>query len=268
MVEDKIIIHEKKIDYILFMIGLAFLVLSITTFMGFYLLNLVTSPFIEDNFSYEFIKFINSYAGAITIFSWCLKIPAYIIMFIALRKILINKKFSILVFVLLLVHVVVYFIGRFFANMSSLDNVFYTICNVIELVVLIFMFLIINKNKILSKLLIVSMVLCCIEIVIGIFTPFVHSLIIDLMYMNNGKIDLSTSLAALNLTNLIGSYMGLIGLILIIIYLIRAIIKNNIFKKPFLNKLIPTLLMVIPTLIVNLFTYIIYLVCFSILIAA
>ena len=62
--------------------------------------------------------------------------------------------------------------------------------------------------------------------------------------------------------------MGLIGLILIIIYLIRSIIKNNVFRKPFLNKLIPTLLMVIPTLIVNLFTYIIYLVCFSILIAA
>ncbi len=259
MVEDKIIIHEKKSSYLLLLIGFALILLNITISLGYHFINSIGVSIFQSDITSDFLDFYNNFSSVILLFRWLLNLAGIIIFFIAGRKILVDEKFSILVFVLLMVSSFVYFIGAF-AGSLSFSNEFIVISFLLKLSVLLFMILILVRNKIMSKLLLVSVILFGINILVQIVTPYVSNKLISLGSSSISYFDIGQVIVILNGVNLISSYIGFAAMVLVSIYLIKSFVKNNVFNKQSLNKLISILLMVVPTLVVNTVVFVIYLV--------
>lgn len=259
MVEDKIIIHDKKINYILLIIGFALILLNITISLGYQFINIIGVSIFQSDITSDFLDFYNNFSSVILLFRWLLNLTGIIIFFIAGRKILVDEKFSILVFVLLMVSSFIYLVGSFAGSLSS-SNWFIVISFLLKLSVLVFMILILVRNKIMSKLLLVSVILFGINILVQIITPYVSNIVLRLVSSSISDFDIGQVIVILNGVNLISSYIGFAAMVLVSIYLIKSFVKNNVFRKSSLNKLIAILLMIVPTLIVNTVIYVIYLV--------
>jgi hypothetical protein len=85
-------------------------------------------------------------------------------------------------------------------------------------------------------------------------------MVLRLVSSSISDFDIGQVIVILNGVNLISSYIGFAAMVLVSIYLIKSFVKNNVFRKSSLNKLIAILLMIVPTLIVNTVIYVIYLV--------
>ena len=258
MVEDKIIIHEKKSNYLLLMIGFALILLNVNIVLGYNIVSTIGTNMVKSYINSDFIKFNNYFAIAVYVFRMTLNIVGTILFFIAGKKILLDKKYGVLVFVLLLVSNFISFIGIF---AGSLGYWFTVISFMLKLVVLVFMTLILIRNKILSKLLLTSIILFGNYVLSQIFTPYVRNLLLSFQMVSYQPFDIGKMYAILNVVNVIGSLIGFVAIVLVAIYLIKAFVKNNVFKKPSLNKVITILLMVVPALVVNSIIYIIYFIC-------
>jgi hypothetical protein len=140
MVEDKIIIHDKKINYILLIIGFALILLNITISLGYQFINIIGVSIFQSDITSDFLDFYNNFSSVILLFRWLLNLTGIIIFFIAGRKILVDEKFSILVFVLLMISSVIYLVGSFAGSLSS-SNWFIVISFLLKLSVLVFMIL-------------------------------------------------------------------------------------------------------------------------------
>lgn len=265
MVEDKIIIHEKKSDYLLLLIGFALTLLSVTMSLGYYFINSVGISIFQADITSDFLSFNTNFSNVISVFSWCLNIAGTIIFFIAGRRILVDKKFSILVFVILMVSSFFNVVAAMVSSVLAVYWIFIVISFLVKLVALVFMILILVRNKIFSKLLLTSVILFGIHILIQAITPYVRRMIWDLSYVSFHYFDIGKMLAILNAVSLISRFVGFAAMVLATIYLIKAFIKNNVFNKPSLNKVISILLMVVPTLVVNTIVCVIYLICLFVL---
>lgn len=263
MVEDKIIIHEKKSNDLLLLIGFALILLNVTISLGYYIVNSIGISIFKSDITLDFVEFNNYFTIVIYIFRWILNLAGTILFFIAGRKILVDKKFSILVFVLLMVSSFFNLVMAVASSILTIYWIFTVISCVFILVSLVFVMLILIRNKILSKLLLTSVILFGIHILIQAITPFVRQMILS--FVSFHKFDIGKILTTLNAVNLISRFVGFAAMVLIIIYLIRAFVKNNVFNKPSLNKIISILLMVVPTLVVNAIVYVIYFVCLFVL---
>lgn len=265
MVEDKIIIHEKKSNYLLLLIGFSLVLLSVTMSLGYYFINLVGISIFQADLTSDFLSFNSNFSNVIAVFSWCLNLAGTIIFFIAGRKILVEKKFSTLVFVLLMVSSFLNLIAAIASSVLTVYWIFIVISFLVKLVALVFMILILVRNKILSKLLLTSVILFGIHILIKVVTPYVREVILSLRFASYQPFDIGKMLATLNAVSLISRLVGFAAIVLVTIYLIKAFIKNNVFNKQSLNKVISILLMVVPTLVVNTIVCVIYFVCLFLL---
>ena len=92
MVEDKIIIHDKKINYILLIIGFALILLNITISLGYQFINSIGISIFQSDITSDFLDFYNNFSSVILLFRWLLNLTGIIIFFIAGRKILVDEK--------------------------------------------------------------------------------------------------------------------------------------------------------------------------------
>lgn len=260
MVEDKIIISEKKIDYILLFISVIMFLLSITTFIHVNLIYELEELFFGDVIIYDTRYVILSVSLMLVVyfFSFAFKIVGIILLYFSFKKILINKKYNILLFIIFLVGVVFNFIALFSHN-AYLTGIGY----LIYIFLLCLILIIVKQNNILSKLLFTAAVTFGVNIIISGASKVVGN-IIGNKYMSSEDLILSSfSVAEFNeiiySVNSVNSLILLSGIVLIIIYVIRCICKNNIFVKKPLNKLIPTIITVGSVVIFNIAFTIVYL---------
>lgn len=261
MVEDKIIIFEKKIDYILLFISVIMFLLSITPFIHVNLLYEIEKFFFGDVIIYDihYVILGVSLMLVVYLFSFAFKIAGIILLYVSLKNILINKKYNTLLFIMFLVGVVFNFIALFS------HNVYLTaIGYLIYIFILCLILVIVKQNNILSKLLVTATVIFSVNIIISGASKIVGN-ILDDKYMGSEDLILSSFSVAefseiIYGVNSVNSLILLSGIVLIIIYVIRCICKNNIFVKKSLNKLIPTIITVGSVLILNIAFTIAYLV--------
>ena len=164
-----------------------------------------------------------------------LNLAGTILGFIAGRKILLDKKLSILVFVILMVSSFVNLIEVF-----AVSSFWFTVISfMLKLVALVFMILILIRNKILSKLLLTSVILFGIHILIQMIIPFVSNEITSLMLVSYRQFTIAQMYATLNAVNFISRLICFAAMVLVVIYIIKSFVKNNVFSKSSLNKLMP-----------------------------
>lgn len=265
MIENKIIIHEKKSNYLLLLIGFALILLNVTISLGYNIVSSVGTNIVKSDITLDFIEFSNSFAIVIYLFSWILNLAGTILFFIASRKILVDKKFSILVFVLLTVSSFSDLVMVVTSSILTIYWIFTLISFILKLVALVYMILILIRNKIMSKLLLTSIILFGVHILMQMVTPYVRNFILSFEMVSFSQFDIAKMLAILNAVNFISRLVGFVAIVLVTIYLIKAFVKNNVFSKSSLNKVISILLMVVPTLIVNTVIFVIYFVCLFVL---
>ena len=265
MVEDKIIIHEKKSNYLLLLIGFAFILLNVTITLGYYIVSSVGTYMVRSNITFDFIEFSNYFTIVIYLLRWILNFAGTILFFIAGRKILLDKKYSVLLFVLLIVSSFFGLVAVIASSTLRVYWIFNVISVLIKLIALVFIILILIRNKIVSKLLLISIILFGVHILIQMIIPYARNLILSFQMVSYQPFDIAEMLVILNAVNFISMLISFVAIVLVAIYLIKAFVKNNIFKKPSLNKIISILLMVVPTLVVNSIIYVIYLVCLFVL---
>ena len=146
MVENKIIIHDKKINYLMFAIGFAlYFTLISVVFTNSIFSNIFVNLFKDD---YDFLKFYALFMYRTGLIISLISIPSIIVCFIFARKILINKKFTVLVFVLKLIEESILLINRI-PWWSLPVNIISVITNIILIAELVFILIILIKNNIL-----------------------------------------------------------------------------------------------------------------------
>lgn len=248
MVEDKIIIHEKKINYLMFAIGFAVLFSTVSAGYGNYFYNRILVNYFKDN--YDVLIYFSQHAYYISIIFKIINIPGIIISFIFARKILINKRFTIFVFILTLVNITISLIASLpWLNLPG--NIMSIINGTFSTVIFVFILLIIIRNKILSKLLIVSMIFRGVQLPIQILAPFIRENIFRLGLVSSYRFPVSEMFTILNLVILISDTLVFVGYILVIIYLVKCFIKNNIFNIKKLNIILSLVILLGPSIILN-----------------
>ena len=248
MVEDKIILHEKKINYLMFAIGFAVLFSIVSAGYGNYFYNRILVNYFKDN--YDVLIYFSQHAYYISIIFKIINIPGIIISFIFARKILINKRFTIFVFILTLVNITISLIASLpWLNLPG--NIMSIITGTFSTVVFVFILLILIRNKILSKLLIVSMIFIGVQLPIQIFAPFIRENILSLGLVSSYHSPVSEMLTILNLVILISDTLVFVGYVLVIIYLVKCFIKNNIFNIKKLNIILSLVILLGPSIILN-----------------
>ena len=248
MVENKIIIHDKKINYLMFAIGFALCFATVSAGYANYFYNRILVNYFKDN--YDFLIYFSQHAYYISIIFRIVNIPGIIISFIFGRKILINKRFTILVFILLLISISISLI----ASLPWLDlpgNIMSIINGTFSTVIFVFILLILIRNKILSKLLIVSMIFIGVQLPIQIFAPIIRENIFRLALVSSYYFPVSEMLTILNLVILISDTLVFVGYVLVIIYLVKCFIKNNIFNIKKLNIILSLVILLGPSIILN-----------------
>ena len=79
MVEDKIIIHEKKSNYLLLLIGFAFILLNVTITLGYYIVSSVGTYMVRSNITFDFMEFSNYFTIVIYLLRWILTALCFLI---------------------------------------------------------------------------------------------------------------------------------------------------------------------------------------------
>ena len=264
MVENKIIIHDKKINYILFAAGFSvYFALISLTFTNSIFSNIVVNIFQDD---YEFLKFYAAFIYRLSLILSLVNIPCIIICFIFARKILINKKFTVLVFVLKLVEETILLIS-YIPWLSLPGNIVSFITNILLIVVLVFSLIILIKNNILSKLLLVSVIFIGINVVVSIFMPYLREHVLRLGLVSSRMYPIGEMMVVLNYVNLFSNLLNYAGYILIVVYIVKCLVKNNIFKLNKLNTLLSLVMMLIPTFLCNFIMIVVYMISIFILTA-
>ena len=151
MVDEHIIIHNRKVDYILLMVAVALGMISTIVSNSFSDFINVIRMFDDGSFNSNSIIVLSNYQQMISLFFVLFSLGAIILKFISLKNILINKRFVLVVFILRLVDWTINFLNtcRVFDKAYYLVN---TLSVLISISVIILLLLILIKNKILSPL--------------------------------------------------------------------------------------------------------------------
>lgn len=262
MVEDKIIIHDKKINYLMFAIGFAlYFTLISVVFTNSIFSNVFVNLFKDD---YDFLKFYASFTYRAWLIISLISIPSTIVCFIFARKILINKKFTVLVFVLKLIEESILLINRM-PWWTLPVNIVSVITNIILIAELVFILIILIKNNILSKLLLISIIFIGINTIVNIFMPYVRDYVLSLRFVSSYYYPVGEMMVVLNYVNFISKLINYAGYILVIVYIVKCLVKNNVFKLNKLNTLLAFVVMLAPALFCNFIMIVVYIISIFIL---
>lgn len=260
MVDEHIIIHNRKVDYILLMVAIVLGMINLIVTNSFSNFTMLIRLFDEKNFTADSVLLMSYFNSAINIFFLIFSIASTILMYISLKNILIDNSFLLVIFVLRLVILTI--------SVLQLNGVFYTLIYYVNVLVelmniciVVFILLLLIKNKILSGLTL------SIVIVIGIgnFLNLIGSALYS-VYFNNGDINFVVAkfVTMINYISLLSKQLLIVGGILTVIYLVKCICKNNIFKKPVFNTLIPLGSFIIPsTILSNIFCIIYFIIYYG-----
>ena len=133
MVDEHIIIHNRKVDYILLMVAVALgMIANIVTSYFNNFIQLIQS-LNQGDFSSDSYIFLNNYKQMIALFFMLFSLAAIILKFISLKNILIDKSFVLVVFILRLVD---WTIG--FLNIFRVFEKAYYVADIILLIILFY----------------------------------------------------------------------------------------------------------------------------------
>ena len=131
----------------------------------------------------------------------------------------------------------------------------------ISISVIILLLLILIKNKILSPLTLIIIIFMGASSSLNLLHSVLYS-----VYFNSGDlhINISTYITMLNYIATFAKLCSNVSAILTVIYLVRCICKNNIFKKPVFNTLIPLGSFIVPaTVLSNIFCIIYFIIYYG-----
>jgi hypothetical protein len=260
MVDEHIIIHNRKIDYILLMVAVALGMISTIVSNSFSDFINVIRMFDDGSFNSDSIIVLSNYQQMISLFFILFSLGAIILKFLSLKNILINKRFVLVVFILRLVDWTINFLNtcRVFDKAYYLVNILSVL---ISISVIILLLLILIKNKILSPLTLIIIIFMGSSSSVNLLHSVLYS-----VYFNSGDLhmDISTYITMLNYIAAFAKLFSNVAAILTVIYLVKCICKNNIFKKPVFNTLIPLGSFIVPaTVLSNIFCIIYFIIYYG-----
>jgi hypothetical protein len=260
MVDEHIIIHNRKVDYILLMVAVALGMISTIVSNSFSDFINVIRMFDDGSFNSNSIIVLSNYQQMISLFFVLFSLGAIILKFLSLKNILINKRFVLVVFILRLVDWTINFLNtcRVFDKAYYLVNILSVL---ISISVIILLLLILIKNKILSPLTLIIIIFMGSSSSLNLLHSVLYS-----VYFNSGDLhmDISTYITMLNYIAAFAKLFSNVASILTVIYLVKCICKNNIFKKPVFNTLIPLGSFIVPaTVLSNIFCIIYFIIYYG-----
>lgn len=260
MVDEHIIIHNRKVDYILLMVAVALGMISTIVSNSFSDFINVIRLFDDGSFNSNSIIVLSNYQQMISLFFVTFSLAAIILKFISLKNILINKRFVLVVFILRLVDWTINFLNtcRVFDKAYYLVNILSVL---ISISVIVFLLLILIKNKILSPLTLIIIIFMGASSSVNLLHSVLYS-----VYLNSGDLhmDIATYITMLNYIATFAKLLSNVAAILTVIYLVKCICKNNIFKKPVFNTLIPLGSFIVPaTVLSNIFCIIYFIIYYG-----
>lgn len=260
MVDEHIIIHNRKVDYILLMVAVALGMISTIVSNSFSDFINVIRMFDDGSFNSNSIIVLSNYQQMISLFFVLFSLGAIILKFLSLKNILINKRFVLVVFILRLVDWTINFLNtcRVFDKAYYLVNILSVL---ISISVIILLLLILIKNKILSPLTLIIIIFMGSSSSLNLLHSVLYS-----VYFNSGDLhmDISTYITMLNYIAAFAKLFSNVAAILTVIYLVKCICKNNIFKKPVFNTLIPLGSFIVPaTVLSNIFCIIYFIIYYG-----
>lgn len=260
MVDEHIIIHNRKVDYILLMVAVALGMISTIVSNSFSDFINVIRMFDDGSFNSNSIIVLSNYQQMISLFFVLFSLGAIILKFLSLKNILINKRFVLVVFILRLVDWTINFLNtcRVFDKAYYVVNILSVL---ISISVIILLLLILIKNKILSPLTLIIIIFMGSSSSLNLLHSVLYS-----VYFNSGDLhmDISTYITMLNYIATFAKLFSNVAAILTVIYLVKCICKNNIFKKPVLNTLIPLGSFIVPaTVLSNIFCIIYFIIYYG-----
>jgi hypothetical protein len=260
MVDEHIIIHNRKVDYILLMVAVALGMISTIVSNSFSDFINVIRMFDDGSFNSNSIIVLSNYQQMISLFFVLFSLGAIILKFLSLKNILINKRFVLVVFILRLVDWTINFLNtcRVFDKAYYLVNILSVL---ISISVIILLLLILIKNKILSPLTLIIIIFMGSSSSLNLLHSVLYS-----VYFNSSDLhmDRSTYIRMLNYIAAFAKLFSNVAAILTVIYLVKCICKNNIFKKPVFNTLIPLGSFIVPaTVLSNIFCIIYFIIYYG-----
>lgn len=259
MVDEHIIIHNRKVDYILLMVAVALGMISTIVSNSFSDFINVIRMFDDGSFNSNSIIVLSNYQQMISLFFILFSLGAIILKFLSLKNILINKRFVLVVFILRLVDWTINFLNtcRVFDKAYYLVNILSVL---ISISVIILLLLILIKNKILSPLTLIIIIFMGSSSSVNLLHSVLYS-----VYFNSGDLhmDISTYITMLNYIAILAKLFSNVASILTVIYLVKCICKNNIFKKPVFNTLIPLGSFIVPATVLSNIFCIIYFIIYN-----
>lgn len=260
MVDEHIIIHNRKVDYILLMVAVALGMISTIVSNSFSDFINVIRLFEDGSYNSNSIIVLSNYQQMISLFFVLFSLAAIILKFISLKNILINKRFVLVVFILRLVDWTINFLNtcRVFDKAYYLVNILSVL---ISISVIILLLLILIKNKILSPLTLIIIIFMGSSSSLNLLHSVLYS-----VYLNSGDLhmDIGTYITMLNYIATFAKLLSNVAAILTVIYLVKCICKNNIFKKPVFNTLIPLGSFIVPaTVLSNIFCIIYFIIYYG-----
>lgn len=260
MVDEHIIIHNRKVDYILLMVAVALGMISTIVSNSFSDFINVIRMFDDGSINSNSIIVLSNYQQMISLFFVTFSLAAIILKFISLKNILINKRFVLVVFILRLVDWTINFLNtcRVFDKAYYVVNILSVLISISVIILLLFILI---KNKILSPLTLIIIIFMGASSSLNLLHSVLYS-----VYFNSGDlhIDMGTYITMLNYIATFARLFSSVAAILTVIYLVKCICKNNIFKKPVFNTLIPLGSFIVPaTVLSNIFCIIYFIIYYG-----
>lgn len=260
MVDEHIIIHNRKVDYILLMVAVALGMISTIVSNSFSDFINVIRLFEDGSYNSNSIIVLSNYQQMISLFFVLFSLAAIILKFISLKNILINKRFVLVVFILRLVDWTINFLNtcRVFDKTYYFVNILSVL---ISISVVILLLLILIKNKILSPLTLIIIIFMGSSSSLNLLHSVLYSVY---LYSGDLHMDIGTYITMLNYIATFAKLLSNVAAILTVIYLVKCICKNNIFKKPVFNTLIPLGSFIVPaTVLSNIFCIIYFIIYYG-----
>jgi hypothetical protein len=260
MVDEHIIIHNRKVDYILLMVAVALGMISTIVSNSFSDFINVIRMFDDGSFNSNSIIVLSNYQQMISLFFVTFSLGAIILKFLSLKNILINKRFVLVVFILRLVDWTINFLNtcRVFDKAYYVVNILSVLISISVIILLLFILI---KNKILSPLTLIIIIFMGSSSSLNLLHSVLYS-----VYFNSGDLhmDMGTYITMLNYIAAFAKLFSNVAAILTVIYLVKCICKNNIFKKPVFNTLIPLGSFIVPaTVLSNIFCIIYFIIYYG-----